>query len=118
MLDDHDSMEDLAHHPDGGGWEKWAGGCLLPIAGVIYAVWCLIDKRAVLPGKHGDLVIAGDDAVLFSTAILALAAFLHFHFFWGLHERLWRYSQGCKVLALLVFLPCAGRVIWHQLGMA
>lgn len=118
MLDDHDSIEEFAHHPNGGWWNKWAGGCALPLAGVIYAIWCLLQKQAILPGEHTNLVLMDDDAVLFSVAVLALAAFLHFHFFWGLHERLWRYSQGLKVLSLLVFLPCIGIVFWHQLGLA
>ena len=116
MFDDH-HIEDFAQHPDGSWWSKWAGGCALPLAGTMYAIYCLYQNKAIMPGKHTALVLTDDDAVLFSVAVLALAAFLHFHFFWGLHERFWRYSQGLKVLSLLVFLPCIGIVIWRQLGL-
>jgi hypothetical protein len=35
-----------------------------------------------------------------------LGMFIHFHYFWGLHSRLWRFSQSLKVASLVVFLPC------------
>ena len=39
-----------------------------------------------------------------AVAYIAAGAFLHFHYFWGLSERLWRFSQIAKILSLLVFL--------------
>lgn len=108
--------EDLAYQPAYSPWTKWFTGCL--VAGVIaaYAIYAWCRGSITLPGRGGSMVITGDDVGLLATAYLALAAFIHFHCFWNLHESLERFAQPLKVAALLTLLPCICILIYHQLG--
>ncbi|MDB6138981.1 MAG: hypothetical protein JWO94_2053 [Verrucomicrobiaceae bacterium] len=73
-------------------------------------------QHATLIGRNGSIELGGDAATALACAYVALGAFCHFHWFWGLHARLWEHAQTLKTLALLVFLPCflftLYRILW------
>ena len=118
--DDHqtslDDLDDLAHAPSGSPWMKWLLGWVAPVAIVAYSLVSMNRGSITLPGEHASMTVTGDNASILAAAYIALAAFLHFHFFWSLHPRLWRYAQALKVVALLTFLPCLFIVLYRQFG--
>jgi hypothetical protein len=48
---------------------------------------------------------------------MAVGTFLHFHYFWGLHRRLARFSSEGKVIAILMFVAGLGFLFYYQLMM-
>ena len=46
---------------------------------------------------------------------MSVAFFLHFHYFWGNHERLEPFSDIGKGLSALAFLAAFGYVCWALL---
>ncbi|MBL9144902.1 MAG: hypothetical protein JNM99_14570 [Verrucomicrobiaceae bacterium] len=108
--------EELAHTPERSPWTKYILGFFVPSALVIYSLYSINRGSITLPGSRGSMTITGDDVTLLAVAYVALAVFLHCHWVWCLHERLWIYAGRLKVGSLLVFLPCFLVVIYHQLG--
>jgi len=84
-------------------WAKWVGGIFIPLLLTGYTAHAIILKTATMPGRGACLDLHGTDAVLFDCTVLSLAFFLHTHYFWGNQERLAKYSEGGKILALLSF---------------
>lgn len=108
---DHSTSEenliDLAQQPSGGPTQKWFGGIAVPALIIGYGIWCLYTGETILiVRRQTDLRVTGTAATALSTAYVAFGLFLHFHYCWGLHDRLWRYSQALKIISLLIFLPC------------
>jgi len=100
-----DDAEDLAYGPSGGVLKMWIAGLLLAIIPVIYAIICLFSGHTYFIGQHGHgLDLTGSAAQSLAIAYLALGLFIHFHYFWGLHPYLYRFSQIFKMLTLLCFL--------------
>jgi len=107
-LDRHsaDEVEDLAYGATGGPAKQWLAGALVPVAICIYGMVCLDRGYTTLPGSGGQsMALHGAEGVALACSYLAFGAFLHFHYFWGLHDKLYRFSQGLKVTALLLALP-------------
>lgn len=109
-----DVAEDLAYSPAYSPWTKWFTGCFVAGALAFYAIYSWCDGSMTLPGKNSAPIV-GEDANILVTAYLALAAFIHFHCFWSLQERLEPYAQRLKMLAILILLPCFCLVLWRQL---
>jgi hypothetical protein len=100
------AADSLAHEPSGGRVKKWLLGGGLAALPIIYGVRCLETGHTTLVGRGGDLSFTGDTGFWLAVAYIAIGAFIHFHYFWGLSPRLWPLSQAGKVLSLVVFLPC------------
>lgn len=109
--------EELAHAPERSPWTKYILGFFVPSALIIYSLYSINRGSITLPGSRGSMTITGDDVTLLAVAYVALAVFLHCHWVWCLHERLWIYAGRLKVGSLLVFLPCFLVFIYHQLGL-
>jgi len=97
--------DDLAYSPSGGRVKKWLLGGGVAALPVIYGVRCLESGRTTMFGRGGGLSLTGDAGFWLAVAYIAIGAFIHFHYFWGLSPRLWPLSQAGKVLSLVVFLP-------------
>src|SRR5687768_13334578 len=107
-----DDAEDLGYGPSGGRTKQWLAGVLLPAIPVIYGIVCIRRGHTTLFGRAtSDLT--GDAGFWLAVAYIAVGAFLHFHYFWGLSEHLSRFSQLTKVLSLLVFLPSFLYALYH-----
>ena len=97
--------EDFAYHPSGGPVKQWTAGCVLAAVPVFYGLFCLNRGYTTVFGKGGSTEATGEAGFWFAIAYIALGAFLHFHYFWGLSSRLWPYSQPLNVLSLMTLLP-------------
>ena len=100
-----DDAEDLAYGPSGGRVKQWLAGVVMASLPIVYGGICLHRGHTVLPGgRGGSLELKGDAGFWLAVSYIAIGAFVYFHYFWGLSDRLWRFSQFMKVCALLVFL--------------
>ncbi len=108
-----DDAEDLAYGPSGGPMKQWIMGVIISSVPVIYGIYCLKRGYATLWGSRGlSSRFEGSAGVSLAIAYIALGAFLHFHYFWGLSDRLWRFSQALKAVSLLVFIPSFLRALY------
>lgn len=109
-----DDAEDLANEPSGGHVKMWLTGAVLATVPIAYGICCLVRGHTTLFGRRGpNADLSGAPGIALAIAYIAFGAFLHFHYFWGLSERLWRFSQAGKVLALTVFLPSLLYALYH-----
>lgn len=90
--------------PRGGVWGRIAFGVVVPIAVTWFSVNCISKQSTPFPHRRGIEHLHGGSAIWLATAYLALAGFLHFHFFWGASRRLSRYSQPGKSFSFVIFL--------------
>src|SRR5688572_2831342 len=98
-----DALEDLADGPSGGPLKMWLAGVGLALVPTGYGIRCLITGHARYVVRNApDFELEGSAAFAFALAHIALGAFLHFHFFWGLHPRLYSLSPLFKWISLLV----------------
>ena len=77
---------------------------VVPPLPLLAASWAVEGPGAGWDALQAAVTPAGVPGLL-AVAYIAVGAFFHFHYFWGLSERLSRFSQFTKVLSILVFLP-------------
>lgn len=95
-------------------WLAGVGCALIPI---IYGSKCLWTGSARLFGKRtSGLTLTGDAGFALAIAYIAVGAFIHFHFFWGLHPRLHKFCGLMKLFALLVFLATFGYAMFKVIA--
>ena len=95
-------------------WLLGIGLALVPIG---HGVRCLQTGHATFFGSRGaHLDLTGSSAVAMAIAYIAVGAFIHAHWFWGLHPRLEPLSPILKVLAALVFLGGLGYTAYRILA--
>lgn len=100
-----DDASALATSPSGGPTERWWFGVILPLIPIGYGIHCLATGHAYLPGNRGGgLMLTGKGALELAVAYMACGVIFHFHYFWGLSDRLWPWADLGKVLSLLVFI--------------
>ena len=108
--------ESLSHSPSGGRCKMWLLGVGLAIIPIYYGIRCLQTGHTTLPGRRGsNLDLSGSAAVVMAIAYIAVGAFIHAHWFWGLHPKLEPLSPILKVLALVVFLSGLGYTAYRIL---
>ena len=91
-------------------WLAGVGIALIPLG---YGVRCLLIGQARLLGSRGHLDLVGPAATALAIAYIAVGAFIHFHYFWGLHSRLLRLSPTLKFITVLVFLGSFGYTMYR-----
>lgn len=102
------AADSLASPPKGGELTKWLLGVALPMLPIAYGLYCLWNGATVLPGKGLDATLTGAAGRWLAVAYMALGAFIHFHFGWGLSKRGARFSRVAKACALVLFLVSFG----------
>jgi hypothetical protein len=108
-----DEVEDLAYTPSGGRGKQWFAGVVLAVVPVIYGIHSIQRGYATLPGRRGvSETLTGEAGVWLAVAAIAFGAFLHFHYFWGLSEGLWRFSEALKVVSMLALLAAFGGALF------
>jgi hypothetical protein len=101
-----DDAEDLAYGPSGGPLKQWLAGAVLAAIPFVYGIVCIHCGHTTLFGRYGNnLDVTGVAGFWLAVAYIALGSFLHFHYFWGLSGRLWKFSQAGKIFSALVFVP-------------
>ncbi|MFZ4508759.1 MAG: hypothetical protein ACOYON_13775 [Fimbriimonas sp.] len=113
MRSPFDTIEELAGSPSGGPLQKWGGGVVAPLVLLWPGVSNLITQSATFPSRSpaGRIALTGPSAIGLGIATIGLALFLHFHFFWGLSDRLEPYSTPLKAVACVVFVGGFGFVL-------
>jgi len=112
-----DDAEDLAYAPSGGRIKMWLVGVGVALIPLWYGLQCVLTEHARLWGEHGtNLDVNGSTAVALGIAYMAVGAFIHFHWFWGLNRRLEPFSGILKLLTVLVFLGSFGYAMYKILA--
>jgi len=111
------NISDLTNHCSGSPtpsfWSKWFGGVIVPACILIYALRCCILQKAILFGSRGQNVeLSGMPAIFMGLVWLSGAFFLHFHFFWSSHTRLYVFSDLGKFISLTCLVGTFGYVVW------
>jgi hypothetical protein len=94
--------DDWADTTDARPFGQWAYGVALAAVAAIYAINVLVTQRASLPSRHGAIALTEYDglpAMGLGSTYLALAVFMHLHYFWSASPRFWGYAQLGKMLA-------------------
>jgi hypothetical protein len=86
-------------------WIYGLGGAGLLMA---YGLWLLLSNwpPVVVIARGGR--VTGLAAVALSVAPMAFGLFLHFHFLWTPHERLWRVAGWGKTACAAILVLCLG----------
>jgi hypothetical protein len=96
----------LEAQPQGGRATMWIGGVGLALLPVIGGIQTLVSQQGTLGTTLWRRTLEGGPAISLGIGLIGVGAFLHFHFFFGLHPRLREHSHAGKKLAL--FAACAG----------
>lgn len=111
---DVEVADSLSHSPSGGRIKMWLFGVCLALIPLGYGVRCLFTGHARFFGRRGShLDLDGTAAISLAIAYIAVGLFMHAHWFWGLHPRLFRFSPILKVLVLLAFIGSFGYTMFR-----
>jgi hypothetical protein len=101
-----EDAENLANPPGGTPFKQWVSGIAVAAVPVAFGIICIDRGHTTFFGRgHGNNFEAyGAGGFWLAVSYIALGAFVHFHYFWGLSARLCYYSQSLKVVAILAFL--------------
>ncbi|MSR58213.1 MAG: hypothetical protein EXS05_11120 [Planctomycetaceae bacterium] len=88
---------------------RWLFGILPELALAGYALHAIVTRHTVLIGRGGRLHLHGPEAVSLGIALLALAAFGHFRYFWEEHPKLSAYAEAGNLISLLAM---AGGIVF------
>ena len=112
-----DEAEELSYAPSGGRVKMWLSGVGLALVPLVYGLKGLEAGRTLFFGSRGSQLELQDEAAAgMSIAYIAVGAFLHFHYFWGLHSRLLPWSPWLKLVAVTVFLGAFGCAMFKVLA--
>ena len=100
----------LGGEPTGGPFKMWFWGVAVALIPLGYGVVCLFTGRASIIGRGGEsAVFRGAEAVALAIGYISVGAFLHFRYFWGLHERL---RDRYQVFIMLSILGIVGSCLY------
>jgi len=92
----------LGGEPTGGRFKMWFWGVAFAVLPLGYGLVCLFTGQARIVGRGGEsAVFHGAEAIGLAVGYISIGAFLHFRYFWGLHQRLRERNQVFVLLAIL-----------------
>ncbi len=107
-----DEAEELASFPEYNSLTKWAVGCGLSAVVAGYSAFCLVSGETFLFGQQGKpFMLRGEAAFYLALSYLLIGLFIHFHWFWGQHDKLWPVSQWLKAICVAAFLFTFARTL-------
>lgn len=92
----------LDARPVGGPVKMWLAGVVLAALPVAYGFQCLWTGTGTFGTTLWRTTIEGGPAIALGLGWIGVGAFLHFHFFFGLHPRLVAASRRAKLVAMIV----------------
>lgn len=95
--------------PRGGAPTMWLGGVGLALLPLLYGIRCVVTQRGELGTIIWPSEVEGGAAISLGVGWIGVGLYLHFHFFFGLHQGLARHSRRGKSIGLV--LACAGLVV-------
>jgi hypothetical protein len=108
-----DDAEWLGYPPEGGRVKMWLLGVGLTLVPIGYGIRGLYNGQMTLIGKHGaNLELHGAAATAMAISMIAVGVFIHFHWFWGIHQKLSPFSAIGKILSATVFIGSFGYMMW------
>ncbi|MDA3799421.1 MAG: hypothetical protein PF692_10105 [Kiritimatiellae bacterium] len=98
------TTEKLSNTPAGCAFAKWAGGIAAPMLPLLIAIICFKNQRGFIPGRHGGegYELEGLQAIVLGVIFLAAAAGIHFKYFWGNSQRLYKYEYLGEVVTGII----------------
>ena len=93
---------------------KWGLGVVLPSLLAMFGASRFYYQQAIMIGTRGEqLVLTGGDAIAFGVIVVAVALFVHAHYFLANFDRLADYAGLGKVVSLLIGLLSFGYIVIH-----
>ena len=97
---------------EAGPTKRWIYGIAVAAVPIAYGIWGLVHGGTILYGRGGALRLKGSASIAMSLAYLAVGLFLHCHFFWSSHKKLWRAAGVAKALSAILFIVSIGFVVY------
>ena len=89
-------------------------GIILPSVVAGYGVYSCIMRNSILPGKRGRLLeLHNTTAVIYGIALIGLAMFLHFCFWWSAEHPKYKIAKNFAIVAMVIFLLAFGITFWR-----
>ena len=111
-LDVTDAMSGM---PPQSRWAKWFGGLAFPLIPMWGALHCWIQREGFFPGQNRiRYELTGMQAVVLGFLLFDVAAFLHFHYFWGNSRQLNRYMEIGKVASGILAVGSILYLVWFM----
>ena len=96
-------------------FSKIFGGMIVPFFIILYGLRTCIIHHAALMYKGGTINLSGTEAVIYGVVLISTGFFIHFHFFWTVSERLYRWAASLKIVALIIFTVSLALLLWRML---
>jgi hypothetical protein len=117
-----DFADDLTGYPPQSTWAKWVGGVVLPLLPLWVAINCWVTQKGFFPGFSGRRFghgfsrydLTGTQAIILGFLLLGIAAFIHFHYFWGNSRKLWTFMEFGKIISGLLAVGCILYLYWFM----
>lgn len=100
----------LSESTNAGRVQQWIVGVGLAVPLLVYALFCMVQQTAhFFKSRPARLIeVHGSSAVAIEALCLCLSTFLHAHWFWSNHPRLYGYAQLAKVASAIGLICCVG----------
>lgn len=107
-------LESMLEDPPDTPWAKWGSGVAVPSVLALWGCRVMWLQNTVLGFGRRKVEMAGPGAWWIGVAILGVAGWFHFHYFWTNHPKLWRYAELGKITALIALLVGIGMGCFNQ----
>lgn len=113
---DNLAVDFFSNDPARSTFSRNAGGILAPLVLAYIGLSDMIWAEGTIYGRGGGrLELSGTAAVAYGAAFVALALFVHCHFFWTASEKLCEWADTGKTISLCLFALAAGTTAWQIL---
>lgn len=94
---------------------KLWGGIVAPVILFLVGLYDIITKKTFTFGlRFPRPKLEGTEAVYWGVAMLFIAAFIHFHYYWTVSEKLWKHSGLLKTIAFIGAVISFGLLFWEM----
>lgn len=101
--------------------KKITGGVILPIAFIIYSIYCWVTGTAYMIavgifgfGGFAIYQVTGVKAEAIAYCSLGLAIALHFQCIWKSSAKLWKFGHAGMLIGIFISLPALAFFIWEM----
>jgi hypothetical protein len=102
--------DDLEDQPSQGWFHQWVLGCLVPLLLAIHGLRAVVLQYAETHGRD-TMTLVGKNAIAYGIAVVAIALFMHCHYFWGnLYDQIWFAVLG-KIIAATTMIAALAYLI-------
>ncbi|MCR4575665.1 MAG: hypothetical protein K5787_18045 [Lentisphaeria bacterium] len=92
---------------------KLLAGIIIPVVVALDGLYFIVTKKSFTFGlRFPSPEMEGPEVVFWGIALLFAAAFIHFHFYWSVSEKLWKYSGILKIISMVGIVISLGLMFW------